>query len=342
MPFNASSPDELLRRFVETTDEAESAAFLAQLLDEHAAPLLRIILEYKFSRHLSHEDFATVIEDLQSDCQTRLARAIKAAKNEPEQRGIRNFKGYVAALTRNAYAAYWRQRAPLRESLKNKIRYLLRADPRFAAWKDSEKEIWCGWEGGSRESLKITLAQLADIVKRHEPRYPQILLRELVAALFNHAGGALRVDDVTNLAASLWGVRDEPPAPLPPSLPAPSVDPQKRLENRVELALLWAEIKELPSRQRRVLLYHLRDGEGREMVSEWFHCGIAKGAELAAAFEITLHEFYALLPELPWTDAKIAALLGLDSQQTSNQRRMARDNLRRRLEGKAKRKRGHE
>jgi DNA-directed RNA polymerase specialized sigma24 family protein len=336
MPLDASSPDELLRRFVEATDEAKCARLLAQLIGEHAAPLWETILGYKFHRHLSGEDFTAVIEDLQSACKVALVRVLYAAKAEPEAKPIRHFKGYAAVMAHNAYAGYWRRRAPQRESLRNKVRYLLRADPRFAVWQDEEGEKWCGWESGSREPLKITLAQLADIVKRHEPRYAQIHLRELAAAMFNHAGGALRVDDVTDLTALLWGVKDAPPAPLPP---APPDGTQARLERLVTLAFLWREIKELPSRQRKVLLYHLRDDESREMVSEWFHGGLANGAELAGAFEITRREFYDLLPELPWTDEKIGALLKLEPQQVSNLRRAARDNLRRRLAGKQKRAR---
>jgi DNA-directed RNA polymerase specialized sigma24 family protein len=334
MPLDASSPDELLRRFAEATDEAECARLLARLIGEHAAPLWETIFAYKFHRHLSGEDFTAVIEDLQSACKTRLVQAVRAAKAEPEAKAIRNFRAYAAVMAHNAYAGYWRQRAPQRESLKNKVRYLLRTDPRFAVWKDEDGEKWCGWRGGSRESVKITLAQLADIVKRHEPRYAQIHLRELAAAMFNHAGGALRVDDVTDLTALLWGVKDAPPAPLPP---APPDGTQARLENRATLARLWAEIKELPSRQRKVLLYHLRDEQGDEMVSQWFDCGLANGAELATAFEITPEEFYRLLPELPWPDEKIGALLGLTPPQVSNLRRVARDSLRRRLAGKNKR-----
>lgn len=340
MPFDSSSPDELLRRFVETADEAECARLLAQLIDEHAAPLLETILAYKFHRHSANEDFTAVIEDLQSECKLRLVLVISAAKAEPRQCRIRNFRSYVAGVAYNAYAQYWRERAPQRESLKNKVLYLLRTDPRFAVWKDDEGEKWCGWRGGGGVSLKITLEQLAAIVRQHKPDYARAHLRELAPAIFNHAGGALRVDDLINLTATLWGVRDEPPAPLPPAMPAPPDDPQQRLVNLVTLNSVWAEIKQLPPLQRKVLLYHLRDeNDGGEMVSELFHYGVANGAELAAAFEITLEEFYRLLPELPWPDAKIAELLNLTAQQVSNLRRVARDNLKRRLEGKSRRKR---
>ena len=74
------------------------------------------------------------------------------------------------------------------------------------------------------------------------------------------------------------------------------------------------------------------------MLFAFFNARIAALAELAEAMNLTLAQFAELLPRLPFDDGKIAAAMNLTVRQIGNLRKAARDNLRRRLDGKAKRK----
>jgi len=103
------------------------------------------------------------------------------------------------------------------------------------------------------------------------------------------------------------------------------------LTHRDHLERLWAEIRELPPRQRAALLLNLRDDEGRGMIELWPQTGIAPMAELARVLELTEAEFRELWPTLPRDDQWIADRLGVTRRQVINLRKCARERLARRL-----------
>ena len=75
------------------------------------------------------------------------------------------------------------------------------------------------------------------------------------------------------------------------------------------------------------------------MLFAFFNMKIATLNELAAAMNLDKTQFANLLPQLPFDDKRIAAVMNLTVIQIRNLRKVARDNLRRRLDGKTKRKR---
>ena len=339
-----SLADDLLRRWLAATGESASAFILAELLEDHAKPLLRVILARKLYAHGNSPNLVTDLEDLVEECLAKLLKALHRRKSQTEAAPIQDFNGYVAGTAYNAYAQHCRALAPNRDSLKNKIRYLLQHEDGLEMWGDAG-EIRAGLEKKAKPS-KLDAPHLTSILRQHRPGCAQVPLRELVPELLQQAGGALTLDDVTAILAELWGVTDAPPVSvsgnaLPHSRASggTAATQEKDAENNAALSLLWPEIKELPYYQRAVLLYNLRDESRGEMVSAFFHAGLASLDELAKAFELTTEEFKQLLPRLPLTDEEIAAQLQLTPQQVGNLRRVARDYLRRRLAGKAKRNR---
>src|SRR5262249_43262179 len=111
--------------------------------------------------------------------------------------------------------------------------------------------------------------------------------------------------------------------------PAPSAE--EALHRRTYLGRLWAEIRELPPRQRAALLLNLRDAEGRGMIGLFPLTGTATLGELAAALEMPEPRLRELWDSLPREDEWIATELGVTRRQVINLRKCARERLARRM-----------
>ncbi len=114
-------------------------------------------------------------------------------------------------------------------------------------------------------------------------------------------------------------------------LPAVQTDIDSEIERREYLKNLWAEIRELPVRQRAALLLNLRDGEGRGCLELFHLAGVATFQQIAGALEMSPEDFVLLWNELPLDDLSIADRLGLTRQQIINLRKSARSRLSRRM-----------
>lgn len=101
-------------------------------------------------------------------------------------------------------------------------------------------------------------------------------------------------------------------------------------ERRHQLQRIWAEIKELPPRQRAALLLNLRDEGGRGIVDLWIIIGITTPEAMAQALSMETEQFAQVWKDLPLDDNQIAQLLGLTRQQVINLRKSARERLGRR------------
>ncbi len=106
-------------------------------------------------------------------------------------------------------------------------------------------------------------------------------------ALLEHAGAAVEVDDLVDWVAAVLGVVDAPPRALDASDeqgPAePAADAGEALDQRSFLARLWAEVLQLPERQRLALLLNLRDEGGGDALHVLVACGLATLGQLARA-----------------------------------------------------------
>lgn len=60
----------------------------------------------------------------------------------------------------------------------------------------------------------------------------------------------------------MWGVRDEAETVEDLDVPSDAVSPVAAIQSRRELQRLWAELRELPSRQAAALLLNLRAADG--------------------------------------------------------------------------------
>ena len=334
------SPEELLRLYTNAPTEAECARYLAILLETYALPVMDEILrgKLKSARNLglliSPDDF----EDLGGDCAESAVKWLQKFKAEAKE--IKDFRSYAAVIAYNVWNNFSRRRAPNRERLKNEIRYTLGKFRQFQKWRKDD-QIFFGLTKYGEKAAAATAESLIGAVKRKFPVYPRADLTDLLTQIFEQAKAALPFADLIHIVVALWQVKDLPANSFPAETENNFSDLDNHYENfemHADLVQLWQEIRELPENQRIALLYNLRDAKEREMLFQFFNLQIASLAEIAAAMNLSRAEFAAILPLLPLSDREIAAKINLTEKQVGNLRKVARENLERRIAGKPKRR----
>jgi hypothetical protein len=204
--------------------------------------------------------------------------------------------------------------------------------------------LHCGLAGWrSRKPDPSARARLADIA-RDESRWPGSWAPPaavdradptlLAADIFDRAGGPIELDELVSLVASVWKIDRIPSsesfAPLD-RLAAVDSGPEAAIDRKRFAERLWAEIKELPLRQRMALLLNLRDARGAAMLWVFPAVGVASLRAIAGALELSVEEFSSLWGRLPIDDHAIAERLGCERQQVINLRMSARKRLSNRL-----------
>lgn len=349
MIVSPAQTDELLHPFLLAGDEGGEEATLATLFASTVAPLARHIISHKLQfyrrqggRQFNHPD----VEEVYQDVYTRLLRRLRALKADPASKPINNLRSYVAVLTRTTCDEYLRHKYPQRRYLKEKLRYQLTTRDEFALWETADGAWLAGladWADGTilespdRDELFAKLGTLDAHAQSTQ---------ELLRAIFHAAAQPLELEYLTAFVASLWGIEDRPHESLDESggtlseqLAYPQADAAAVLESRQLLDRMWAEICQLPRRQRVALLCNLRNQHGVNVITLLPATGVASVEQIAEALEIPLLEFEQLWAALPLDDLRLAQYLGATRQQVINLRRSARDRLARRLKDWSPKKR---
>jgi hypothetical protein len=324
--------DPLLRPLVEAAEETTREAALETVLVDCAVPVVREVLE----RHRS-SDFMLQkhdADDVAATVTLRLVRKLRATA-EAEDEAIERLEDYVATLTYNAIYDHLRRRFPERTRLKNRLRYILTHDARFALWHTPS-----GLAAGLRHLQDGDAAD--DVAIERDSALPVMLdaqrPADALAAILQRAGGAVLFDALLRTAASLWNVVDLHAVADPSAREAdPRSDHLARFESRQYLQVLWSEIRLLPPTQRAALLLNLRDQQGTNGAALFILIGIANIDDLAAAMEMPPERLAELWTDLPLDDLTIGSILGLRRQQIINLRKSARERLTRRMSKKWRR-----
>lgn len=353
----AAQPDPLLVPWLLADEGDSSQELLDRLITEHAAPVVRDIIGYKLRSSMVYAERgrqAQDAEDLAADVLLQVVGNLRDAKANPDGRTISNFRSYVAVTAYHAWYDYLREKYPQRCSLKSKLRYVLTHRTGLALWEDGRGDLVGGFAAWQAQSLGPTRRpnrkwqQVRDdphaFAQTALPRGDAARMNpaDLLAAIFDYVGGPVELDELVNVIAVLWGVKDQADAvtrddadeaddrggEFPPD-PRPSVADE--VEQRQFLKLLWAEVEQLPVRQRAALLLNLRDEQGGGVMVLLPTIGIATIRQLAAALKMAVEELAKLWPDLPLDDLRIAAIFGLTRQQVINLRKSARERLARRM-----------
>ena len=342
--------DALLLPYLRATDETESHRLAAQLISDHAEPVIRAVIRYKLHVSINQvmiSQHYQDAEDVYSDIILKLLIGLQENKADPDGKGIRDFHGYVATLAYHACSKYLREKHPQRSSLKNKLRYVLTRWPGFALWKGDGEELLCGfvsWQQSKEYRRDARLQQLQDnlpVIERaglpsDDPGNPYLV--DLLTAIFNCIGNPIKLDDLVSVVAKSLAVKDhvadnhdDHNSLLRDRLPDPQVNVADEVEQRMYLQRIWAEIGKLPLRQRKALLLNLRDPLGRGVIALLPIIGIASFREIAEVLDMPVEHLADLWNNLPLDDATIASHLDLTRQQVINLRKSARERLVRRV-----------
>jgi RNA polymerase sigma factor (sigma-70 family) len=333
MRFRKSLNDPILDPFLSSKDAAQSERQLARLLEDHAESRIKGIvgarLHSYFKNYERHPDF----EDIYSEVKTKIVTFLKELKEGPATRPCKDFRGYVAAITHNACHDYLRQMYPARTRLYKQIRDLLSAHPDFAIWRQNDEKgrnDWvCGfapWQG-ARVSSKTAdwiqrfyenRAEMSDSLSKGRDIH-LMELDDLLAAVFNHIGRPISVEDVVSVIADIKGVKDLPSISfdsdgndLAQDLSDSKLRIDSILEMREPLKRFWEALRLLPRDEFKVYTLYARDSSGEDIITLFLATRIVTEAEIAQLLEISIDQFRDLwLNRLPLDNESIAHELGI-------------------------------
>lgn len=335
------SADDLLRLYLTAESAAECAGFLDSLIENHALPVIEKSLRAKFHASANHGFYLSEpdFEDLCGESCLKLVEKLNALRNESDAQQIRDFKAYAAVVAFNIWNEFLNDGTPNRKSLKNKIRYALGKGIEFEVWQEKD-EIYGGLIVHKRRIKQVSTENLTIRVEKEFADFRNAALPDLLFEISEKANSALKLNEFTAIVARLWSIEDLPDIALDGfrenGFSAKSFR-RNGFEMRFELEQIWREIRILPVNQRVALLYNLRDERGREMLFMFFNARIASLREISEAMNLSLEDCAKVFPFLPFTDKAIAEKMNLTAKQVGNLRKVARENLRRRLAGKPKR-----
>ncbi len=312
------------QEYFDSADETRAGELLSALLFQQAEPVIRRIVNHRLGFSATPQDR----EDVRGEVMLDLVARLQQHRHSPGPDGIENFPGYVAVAAYHACDRFYRQRFPQRHRLKNRLRYLLENDRRFAIW-ETGGECLCGvalWAGRRAHPLETTLTGVT--------LAPESRPADAVEATFRHTQNPIALNDLVELLARYWDIRDQQTTlDALHQQPATANDVDTRLDRRRDLTHLWNEIIQLPAAQRVALLLHLRDDRGASALLYVLPSGVATLPQIAGALEIAPAELAAIWARLPLSDLEIAERLQITRQQVINLRQSARQRLNRRREG---------
>ena len=338
--------DPLLAPFVAAATDDQARPLLAAIVADAAAPVVRQVVR----RHVTTRDAGgdSDREDIEHSVLARLTHQLwrqRLGADDP----IGNIAAYAARAASNACHERLRARRPQRARLQAQLRYVFRHHATLALWERRDGSAVCGraaWRDRDPEQV-LAWPEVAEwrgrIAVPPTPGTEAERLVGLAEALVGALGAPARLEDVVTLAADALGIADDPVEPMltpsgefvsPFSRSGVAADTQpadEQLDQQRFLERAWAEIRDLPLRQRTALLLNLTGPSSQDMLSLLPATGVATWAEIAATLGIDADGLRALVPGLPHDDHTIAGLLQVTRRQVINLRKCARERLARRL-----------
>jgi DNA-directed RNA polymerase specialized sigma24 family protein len=353
--------DAFLQPLLQANDEEEAQRLLEGLIAEHIEPIMGQImrralpLNFGNSRAYTSKEDA---EDIRSEVLAHLFKRLQDLKMNPWERRISDFRSYVAVTTYNACYQHLRQKYPNRWRLKNKLRYFLTHQNNFALWKTDKNEwlsgfaAWRGMNARYMDTMQLarlyeSLQEIVCIEQPDERSVQQTNPLGLLTTIFNLLDHPLEFDDLVNVVGTLWGYKDQSDISLDDNVHQTSenlngsqISLDEIIDQRLSLERLWAEVCQLPRKQRVALLLNLRDEKGQGIIMLIPFTRTATVRQIAEALEIPTEDFAETWNSLPLDDLAIAELLGATRQQVINLRKAARERLTRRIKTNEKQESG--
>src|SRR5215217_9640469 len=157
--MSAGTNDPLLVPLIEAAIDDDRRRALADVMTRHVRPTVdRILARYRTDRSIGSPE----AEDVAGIASLRLVRKLQNLAAGGEEPIVR-LDDYTATVTYNAIYDVLRDRFPEWTRLKNRIRYTLTSDPRFAVWETAAGPA-CGapeQRGSAAGALKVEADELA-------------------------------------------------------------------------------------------------------------------------------------------------------------------------------------
>ncbi len=307
---------------------ADRDQLLAQVV-----PIVRAILRRKSGMTLSESDTRRDNIDaieLYHDVLARLWERI--ALGESNTDAVADLKGYAAAVTYNAWSDHLREKYPRRASLKNRLRYFLAHQPKYAVSESADGEIVGGlrkWllHGGVAPATRV--AELLDGRERLPAGcVPRKAMEQCTAddwdrlldALFTKLGGPVGLDDLVALTARLIGLKedriesldegdDDDDERADDTEDTQTLTPDRQAELNSALRQLWSAVCKLKTDYRYAYLLNIPGpGKSRGDIEVFALHGIASIAEIGERLALSDSQ-YQTIAELVGLDADDAAEL---------------------------------
>ena len=313
--------DPVFASFLSATDGQHAEDQLGDLLSRYAAPIVRRTVAYRLGTVCADAD------DVGSQVLLQLMLRLRRERMGSGLGGIDSFASYVAATAHHACDHFIRAKYPLRWRLRARLRYALEHDARYALWRAPDGTLICG-HAAWRLRPPVAPPGLGRMAVPSRQDIPELLTR-----VFEAADGPIEFTALVDTTADTWGIplsHHDPGAAL-----ETVVDRQPRaddvLEQRSHLKAIWAQIGELPLRQRYALLLNLKG----DAITAFLVTGAASLRDIAATLELPVDQMAVLWNDLPLSDNVIAARLECTRQQIINLRMAARKRLLNRLSSEA-------
>jgi len=309
--------NQLLERYL-SAPHLDASEELGELLSTCAEPIIRKVVFWKIN------DSRADAEDVCAEAMLNLVQHLQRYREAEGRSAIEGFNDYVAATAHHACDRYFRRKCPGLWRLRNRIRFVLERDAKFAVWQNSQGVWLCGLAIWRHQQQPGPTPSPGDLGARSN-----LSLNEIVSVIFQSCRTPLELSAVVELAR---GVKAVPSIAAPSDeleLPDNKIAADVEIEQRTFALELWKEIQELPPRQRQALLFNLKD----DAINLLVLTGVASFREVAATLEISPEELASFWNKLPFEDTEIAERLGCTRQQVINLRMAARKRLANRLAG---------
>src|SRR5687768_2620939 len=326
----------LLPFLIATGKDTEDA--LTDLVAEQIQPTIEKTLRAKLRVSLKPDDFNAANQDaleLLSEIKLLLISELGKLKANSNGRIIYNLVGYVTSVTINSYRQFLRAKYPLRQHLKNKLRYLLTHHPKFALWENEHGEWFCSFkqnkkiENAQSPNAETIQTAIAETVNQNNLRESAKII-DLMITIFDYAKVPLPFNELLLIVAEIQGIKDQKEIldseifSISEKFAASEDKIQTEIEQQENLKKVWAEVCLLPIRHRLALLLNLKGKQGDPVIRLLPLLRIATIRQIAEALEFSPDDFASIWNELPWDDLKISEYLNLTRQQVINLRQSAR------------------
>ena len=340
--------DPLLGPILQASGADEAANCLPQLFRAHLEPVIDRIICYKLRLPFDNANRQPEADDLHQEATLQLLAELQKLRQNPDGHPIGDVRGLAAVIAYRVCSRWMRRRYPERHSLKNRLRYLLTRQNRFALWQNDGKRLIAGYAEWRGRKAEIADEQFKRLIADASltPRTPsleagrrQSELSAVLIEIFDRLGGPIEFDKLVGALAEMSPATNQPMNSTDTSEDALArvatggPDAAWRAEKRIFLQRLWEELRQLPLHQRTALLLNLKDAEGCGCIALFPATGVATIRQLAETIEMRADEFARLWNDLPLEDARIAEFLHLTRQQVINARKSARERLTRKLRG---------